>query len=259
ELHDVGRFATDDLDERMGAGHALVRHQRGRDAPTDRRQAGDVVARDRLLDEREPVGLEATDERRRLGERQALVEVDTQREAIADGRSDGRHALDALATGARDLDLRRAKPARRPVRRLARRLDGRHGADPGVERDLVAHDAAEQRVHGHPERAALQIENRHLDGGFGLGVAVALLVHPRGRGGGAARRATFGVPPGESCGCGGGGPPSPPPPRPWGVASPTPLRRAGVTRSPPRTGWGGGPPPGTPWRRLIFPATKCYK
>ena len=81
----------------LRGGDALVGHERDRDRAPDVGEPRDVVARDRLLDERQSVRLEAADERRGLGRREALVEVDAERHPIAHGRADRRDAGDALA------------------------------------------------------------------------------------------------------------------------------------------------------------------
>jgi hypothetical protein len=182
ELHEVDGLAPDDLDQRRRARHALVGHQRDGDLPADAGQAGDVVARDRLLDEHEPVGLEAPDERRGVGGGQALVEVDAQGHPVADRGPDRGDALHALVAGARHLDLRGPEALREPGERLARRLRGRHRPDPGVQRDGVLHPPAEERVDGNAEDARLEIHQRHLDGGLCLGGAGELPVHQRERG-----------------------------------------------------------------------------
>jgi hypothetical protein len=123
---------------------------------------------DRLLDEREVVGREPADDGHRLLPRQALVEVYAQRHPRPHRRPHRRHALDPRRAGARHLDLRGGEAAAHPVHRLAGRLLRLHGADPRVERDLVAHPAPEQRVDGEPDRAPLQVAQGHLDGGLGL-------------------------------------------------------------------------------------------
>ena len=100
-LHDVGRLSTDDVDQRGRSRHALVGHERDADRPADLGETGDVGSWKRLLDERQRVGLEPSDERHRLGQREALVEIDAQRQTVADRGPDRGDARDALVAGAR--------------------------------------------------------------------------------------------------------------------------------------------------------------
>src|SRR5262249_60774800 len=101
------RSATDDIDQRRRPRHAFVGHERNADCATNFGEAGDVGPWNRLFDERERKGLEPADVRRRLSEREALVEIDAQRQAIADRGANGSDPRDALVTGTGDLDLGR--------------------------------------------------------------------------------------------------------------------------------------------------------
>ena len=112
------------------------------------------VRGDRLLDERQRVGLQPADARHRLGEREALVEIHAQRQAVADRGPNGGDPRDALVAGAGDLDLGGREPAAQPLGRLARRLLGRDRADPRVQGHLARQGAAEQRVDGHARARA---------------------------------------------------------------------------------------------------------
>ena len=73
----------------------------------------DVLARHRLLHEREGIGLEPADEGRRLRRAQALVEVDPQRHPVAHRLAHGRDADDAVVRRPADLDLGRPGPTPR--------------------------------------------------------------------------------------------------------------------------------------------------
>ena len=168
ELDQVGRLAPDDLHERGGVGHALVRHERDADAAPDPGEAGEVVTRDRLLDQHQGMGLEAGNERDRLIDGEALVEVHAERHACADRGADGGDPLDPLVGRARDLDLGRPKAALAPRAGFAGRLLRRDRPDPGVERDGVLHPAPEERVDRQAERTGFEVDERHLDGGLRL-------------------------------------------------------------------------------------------
>src|SRR5216683_1519854 len=115
DLHDVRGFAADDLDQRGRSRHALVGHERDVDGPADLGEAGEVGARDRLLDEGQRVRLELPDERHGFGEREALVEIYPEPHAAADRRANGGDAGHALGAGARYLDLRGGEPATQPL------------------------------------------------------------------------------------------------------------------------------------------------
>jgi len=89
-----------------------------------RRRIREVVARDRLLDQRQRVGLETGNERERLVDGEALVEVHPQCHARADRGADRGDPLDPLVGRARDLDLGRPEAALTPRTRFTRRLLG---------------------------------------------------------------------------------------------------------------------------------------
>jgi hypothetical protein len=132
DLHDVGRLAADDVDQRRRPHHALVGHERDGDPPADLRQVRHAIPRHWLLHEHEVVGLEPLDERDGVREGQGLVEVHAERHAPADRLAHRGHALEAHGIRPVELDLRRPEPTLEPSPRFFGGLSRRHGPDPGV-------------------------------------------------------------------------------------------------------------------------------
>ena len=151
----------------------LVGHDRHRHSARDLGHAGCVPARHGLLDEVEVIGLERPDGAERRGAVPALVGVDPERNIGADGLAQAPDALHVVRHWMRRrLDLEDAMAERDLGARLGhfglRALDGER---PG-ERHAVADAAAEQAVHGHAERLAVEVPERHLDRGAREGIAL---------------------------------------------------------------------------------------
>src|SRR5207249_4758432 len=109
---DVCGLEADDVDERGRPRHALVGHERNADRPPNLGQTGDVGPRNRLLDERQRVWLESPDERHCLDAGEALVEIHAQRQAVSDGRADGRDPRDTLVAAPEILIFAVVNPRR---------------------------------------------------------------------------------------------------------------------------------------------------
>src|SRR2546425_12382020 len=139
----------------------------------DLRETVPIPARDRLLDEIQAVGLERADGLERARPVPALVGVDAKRDAGSDRLPEPPDSFDVVGHRVRGrLDLEDAvaeRDLRASLRDLrVRALDGERPR----QRHALAHAPPEQAVHGNAERLAVEIPERHLDGGAREGVAL---------------------------------------------------------------------------------------
>ena len=156
----------------------LVGHHRHAHRPRDLGQALAVPARDRLLDEIQVERLERADGLERRRAIPALVGVDAERDVGPDGLAQPPDPLDVVSDRVRGcLDLEDAMASRHLLARLGDFGVGALDRERPRERHALAHAPAEQAVHGNAERFAVEVPERHLDGGAREGIALDATRH----------------------------------------------------------------------------------